>query len=213
MALIGPGLAVVSAGMSCTVAYQLRLHADRIREITGEHLEVHTTPWDWTICGPAGVAAMIADGETFPRDRRRLEARHKPYWPERECYFWHVKGAIEDHHQALQDAIGREAWLPQIGVARRRVFIVANTQNNLARQARAHGGFRVPFTAPELEALDGAILARFGPSRLHVVVHGLEQARAIRGGPWATWVLPPDKSQWSGDPGDWGKLLAEILRA
>lgn len=208
MALLSPDLAIMSVGMSCQGAHQLRTHVDLLRGLTGQPLEVHATPWDWIICGPAGVAAMVADGVTFPRDPADLEARHKPYWPARSCFFWHVKGAITHHAAGLARALECEARLDQVAAARRRVFILANTQNNLEAQRRAHGGFNTLFTPQAVDALEAALVARFGPSELHVVSYA--SRHALRGRK-RVWELKPDRSSWAGDDAQWGRLLAKVV--
>ncbi len=209
MALISPELAVMSVGMSCQPAHQLRTHVDSLRLISGQPLQVHSTPWDWTICGPAGVAAMVRDGVTFPRDPRELEARAKPYWPARSCFFWHVKGAITDHAAGLARALECEAQLEHVAAARRRVFILANTQNNLEAKRRDQGGFNIPFTPAAVDDLEAALVARFGPSELHVVSYG---SRHALGGRRKVWELKPDRSQWQGDPHQWAHLLGKLVR-
>jgi len=162
--------------MSCQGAHQLRTHVDLLRELIGEPLEVHATPFDWLICPPAGVAAMIADGVTMPRDPSELQPRRKPYWPARSCYFWHVKGAITDHARALERAQDAEAWLEAVGTSRRRIFLLCNSQNNLEEQRREVGGFTIPFTQEAVDGLWAALVARFGPCELHVVTRPRKHA-------------------------------------
>ncbi len=206
--LIGKRTAVMSVGISCQAAEQLRSQVDHVAKILGERLEVHTTPWDWTICGPAGVAQMVQDGVTFPRDPSDLEARARPYWPARSCYFWHVGKAIARHQEALEEAQGREAWLDRLAGVRRRVFILANTQNNLEAKRAAVGGFGVGLDRKGVDLLEAALVARWGPAELHVVTRrGLHTLK----GRARTWELRPDPSEWRGDRAQWRALLAKIL--
>lgn len=209
MALIGPDLAIMSVGMSCQAAQQLRVHADLVRARSGAALELHTTPWDWTICGPAGVAAMLGDGVMFPADVGELETRKgKPYWAKRRCFYWHMKGAIADHGDATAQVARQAAHLEAVAAARRRVFILCNTQNNLAQQARAYGGFTVGLVADDVRALSDALIRRFGPHELVVVTH---PGKHDLGRAWAPIEFGGDKSQWAGDDRQWARLLAALF--
>lgn len=209
MGLFSADLAVVSVGMSCQGAHQLRANADLVGELARTSLEVHTTPFDWIICGPAGVAAMVRAGEFFPADVRELALRRsKPYWERRRCYFWHMKGAIADHAAAAAHVARQADQLERITAARRRVFVLANTQNNLATQRRLFGGFDVPFTAGDVAALHQALEDRWGGAELYVVTRAGLHALGGRAG---VWELPADRTSWDGPTDRWRAVLAAIF--
>ncbi len=208
MALLSPQLAIMSVGMSCQVAYQLREQAPAIAALAGVALEVHATPFDWIICGPAGVATMLADGVTLPRDPCELEARHKPYWPARCCWFWHVKGAITDHANGLARAIQCEGRLEMVHQAQRRIFFLANTQRNLVEQSKSFGGFSVPLCAGDVEGLASALQARFGAHELYVVTHA---GKHDMGGRPGVFEFAPGGGQWQGDRKQWGRIFAAVI--
>lgn len=209
MALIGRELAIMSVGIACQAADQIRRNATMLSALAGEELEAHTTPWDWTICGPAGVALMLADGVTFPPAADLEDRAGKPYWPARRCYFWHMKGAITDHADAAVQAARQRGRLESVRGARRKVFILANTQNNLARENTIRGGMDIPLEAKWVDRLEIALTARLGPHELVVVSHAGKHALGAR----PVIELQPDLSQWAGDDAQWSALLKSIVRA
>lgn len=211
MALISPSLAIVSVGVSCQPAQQLRLHMPYLARLIGEPFEVHTTPWDWTICGPAGVAAMLEDGCTLPPADQLEDRDGKPYWPERACYFWHMKGAITHHAEALAQADRQRSHLEAVARAGRKVFILANTQNNVARVTKSRGGFDPFIRSAEVDSLGMMLGQRFGKCELWIVsrpqLHDLDRR------PWRLIELEPDRSTWEGSQKQWTAALGRIVSA
>lgn len=204
MALIGQRTAIMSLGMSCQTARQIQDHHALLQELTGEELENVPTPFDWIICGPGDVGRMLLDGRTWPAGVGELEQRHKPYWPDRRCWFWHAPGAVVDFPTFDAKAAERFANLERVRAARRRVFFLSNIQGNLHAHRRDHGGFDIAFTRPDLEILAQGVQAALGGGPIHMVTH---EGQAPRADGVTRWSVPRDGAGWSGKATTWGPVI------
>lgn len=153
---------------------------------------------------------MVEDGVTLPPPAYLEDRDGKPYWPARGCYFWHMKGAITHHEAAFAQATKQRSHWAAIAMARRRVFILANTQNNVARVTRSRGKVETRLGPDEVVNLHLALYRRFGVCELWVITH----PRAHRLGRLEKVIeLKPDRSSWEGDDAQWLAALERIARA
>lgn len=174
MALLNKSLALVSVGITCQAAFQMKHNQGLIEEIAGESFEAHATPFDWLLCDAPGVTGMIRDRTFYPRDLSELKVNGgKPYWPRYGVHFWHQKyGGAKDR--------GGEKWLGRsqhcvenwnrIGQSARRVFILSNAAKANAERALADREMtKTTLELGDLRALLDALKQQFGEIELHVI--------------------------------------------
>ncbi len=207
--LVGSRLAVIPLGVSCQTAHQVELHRREIEKRAEESLDDARTPFDWRIVGPADVAAMIEADELFPTSVDELSSDRNRYWKRRSCWFWHDKFDDFSRFTSKQGHLV-DNWR-RIGEAKRKIFVISDTQNNLERVLKPFKATPPRVEPKGLEALAGVILARFGGAEVHLVTN--------RG-----WKMPvpelftvhwiaPDRSSWQGDDTAWGRILDRIVTA
>jgi hypothetical protein len=172
MALFCADVALVSLGMSCQGAIQLQVHRSLVADIVGSDAIIKQTPFDWLICPPASAAKMIEGDRYYPEHVSELECHpgSPPRWPAvGDCYFW---------HEPKPEAYKAESFLAKFahtsqtlnGVTNfaRRIFFVANTQDNLADEVQAIAAVPYTFTDEAIDRLAAAVSRRFG-APLYVV--------------------------------------------
>ncbi|MEE3063597.1 MAG: hypothetical protein VYA67_06465 [Actinomycetota bacterium] len=159
-------VALVSLGMSCQGAIQLQVHRALVAEIVGSAPVIKRTPFDWLICPPATAATMIATDRYYPQRAAELECRPDapPRWPAvGDCYFWDEPKNVASYPDSFT---AKFAHISQTlrGVAgfTRRIFFVANTQDNLADEVQAVAAIPYIFTDEAIDRLAAAVSQRFG---------------------------------------------------
>jgi hypothetical protein len=172
MALFCADVALVSLGMSCQGAIQLHLHRSLVADIVGSQAVVKRTPFDWLICTPASAANMIAADRYYPEHIAELECPPgmPPRWPAvGDCYFWHEpKTILSQPDLFLAKFAHTSQTLQGVTGFGRRIFFVANTQDNLADEVQAVTPIPYAFTDEAIEGLSAAVAQRFD-ARLWVV--------------------------------------------
>jgi hypothetical protein len=176
-------------------------------------------PFDWMLCGPAGVAGMIESGCFFPETIAEFDSGaidpqtvKKPHWPRFRCHFWHVKGpfAIAADRQAekVRD-FESLAFVP------RKVFVISNLQNNLAKQRHQVGGFDFEFTGVDLARLHAALVKFFGAGvELHAITSWGRNPKLKPSDASMVQLheFDRDRSQWAGDDGQWRSFFERIVQ-
>lgn len=209
MALIGPSTVFVPVGISCQTAFQIDRAKDLLETELDERLEHFATPFDWRIVGPGDVADMIRTNSFYPRTPSELIGNKRPLWPERNCWFWHEKF---DDFAKFSSKQAHLVWnWGRIFDARRRVFVVSNTQNNLPKVQRERGGFHVLIDGEHLRRLGDALRAQFGTVELHFVTGEVGYCGQVDPS-WAVHRLKRDRSSWHGDPKQWENVLRLAAR-
>jgi len=217
MALFGRETVVVPLGISCQTAHQVERAAPLIAELTGEIFQQHTTPFDTRIVGAGDLERMIAENNPYPASADELVGTKRPYWPKRNCHFWH-DGAGDFAAFTSKQAHLWAAW-GRISGYRRKVFILSNTQNNLAQKAIDPGGFKQNVDMGDLVALAITLSRAFDKPELHVVSRrpiferldvAAELAKDLHV-KLGLHFIEPDSTQWHGDDEVWNGTLARIM--
>ena len=165
MALFCADLALVSLGMSCQGAIQLQVHRSLVAELVGSGATIKRTPFDWLICPPSSAVKMIASDRYYPERISELECRPglPPRWPAvGDCYFWHEpKTVASDPDSFLAKFAHTSQTLRGVAGFARRIFFVANTQDNLADEVQAVAPIPYTFTDEVIDRLATAVSQRF----------------------------------------------------
>ncbi|MEZ0170259.1 hypothetical protein [Microvirga sp. TS319] len=221
MSLIGTHTAVVSLGMSCQSAHQIRLHAKLISTClrSGEALDASRLPFDWLICPPSSVLKILESGRFFPDHRDALELDHAPYWRDYHTYFWH-DFLDEDRHydlsldfQGTRDKYERLAEkFRALSKMRRLVFVISNSQNNLDFVADRTQALTPGMSASHIEELCDATDQFFGRRCEYLVVSyadRLDRRPARRN--VKVYPIGKDPSEWRGEPDTWARVFTEYF--
>jgi hypothetical protein len=212
--LLTKSVALISVGISCQTAHQLRSHKALVSEIIGDAVQECATPFDWLLCPVSAAARMVSSGQFFPVDRQALDGNRRPYWPAMDVHFWH------EHFEQWPDFITkathvRDNW-QRISNVERKVFILSNTQNNIAhsltspppRSGRAsYQPIECRLIWADVLQLATALRCAFGEIELHCVTH---DAMATTAG-ITVHRLTRDESVWAGNDQAWHQLLLDIL--
>lgn len=172
MALLSADVALVSLGMSCQGAIQLQVHRTLVADIVGSAAVIKRTPFDWLICPPATAATMIAGDRYYPEHVAELECcpEAPPRWPAvGDCYFWHEPKALASYPGSFSAKFAHTSQtLRGVREFTRRIFFVANTQDNLADEVQAVAAIPYIFTDEAIDRLAAAVSQRFDAA-LYVV--------------------------------------------
>lgn len=213
--LLGKTTAVIPMGMSCQTAHQVEHRKAKLEIIVGEELEKIRTPFEWRIVGPADVAGMIRENNPYPASADELSGDGNRYWARRRCWFWHDKwddfARFSEKQAHLWSNWGR------IREASRKIFVLCDTQNNLARVLKPLGSKPPTVGAASLCILWRVLADRFEGAELHFVTDDDDH----RGGnliyadrslaPVRVHWIAPDRSSWQGDSTAWGRILDRIV--
>jgi hypothetical protein len=190
VSIAGDGLAVISLGVSCQTAMQIRAHIRLITELAGVgiatpdiNVDISSFPFDWRIMPAKGFCTMAAEGEFFPASMD--DVRHAPplppAWAKHECFLWHdflVAESSYDVPRMFQHDRAKHAYKMQklMALMGRRIFILSNTQNNLDGKATVTG-LDFSLSRADVQKVKEAIADMF-PSGSHelIVVTRLDRA-------------------------------------
>lgn len=234
MSAAGSNLAVVSLGVSCQSAMQIERHIARMPELAGvdvssalfDGFEKSGFPFDWRI-QPAGSFHKQATARQFfpstPEDlvprRGEIGETAPPLWVGMDCHFWHDFGTKYPYWDVLdawdktqEKHIGRIAKFLELG-AKRTIFVLSNTQNNLWRVSELTG-LDFSFDASAIKSVRSSLELLFPKHEIELVVVTTEERSSSDRNTWpaATFVidqkdLGPDDV--AGDNRQW----TEIFRA
>lgn len=227
MSVQGEHAAVVSVGVSCQAAIQIRKHAGLLSELLGEALTPARFPFDWIIAPAASASRFVLNRLPLPASSKHLE----PVGGRgAETFAWYPQGGfhlIHDFHSSdgrsldLEGAFAatveryaraRERFM-ELARRRTRYFVLANTQNNLEYTSASPVRFDIGFDLPDLAAMQSALDHLFpGENRLIVVTYRHRATEAARQSSWAPVILEPDRSEWDGDEAAWGELFRTQMR-
>lgn len=217
MSLLGATTAVVSLGASCQTARQIRLHAALLSARLGEPLEPRSFPLDWMFAPPDAAARLLASEARVPETPGELVAAQRPFWPRHGVWLWHDPMDEEGAEEGFEELRARMArrWerFRALRALKRRIFVVSNTQNNLARVpdiAPQRLDFRL--TAQRMRALADAVHGLFGEAGTELIFAGYaarvgEDARQAG---FRLVLLDPDGSDHEGDEAQWRSVFEEV---
>lgn len=209
--------AIISLGMSCQSARQIRSSLEILSAALGEELVPERHFFDGLISPVDGLARLFEDG--FPLFRREDIAAGPghPTWQPYGIRFLHhfrpepespadIDGWFDHDLSRFRHLRGK---FEALGARRRLVFVISNTQNNLDLVARQVCLETLHFDLQELTRLQQAVDGFFGRSCEYLVVAHPER----HGGadlPELT-VLEADDSEWTGDKAQWRALFRRYL--
>ena len=206
-------LAICGLGMSCQTALQLDEHRAYLEELVGRPATRCSTPFDWLVCGPSSIARMIAENRFFPQSPKGFTKSPYPRWDDLQVLYLHEKNVVTNFGTASSKWQHITENFALISKARRKVFILSNTQNNLLKmgEGRLEKGWS-DLTDLSVMAVRQALVKRFGPVELYCVVyadrHSLTENADLEG----LHTLKRDASEVVGDQQAWRRVLWNILR-
>jgi hypothetical protein len=232
MSVIGEKAAVVSLGMSCQSGEQIRSHAELIARLVGDPgMRIATTVFDNIVCPPASAIRMLEADTFYPGDPAALTLSHGAYWKAFDVYFWHEYGLHKRHfleyflgrvnkRRAFRELSGKYAHLSarfrSLRDRERLVFVISNTQNNLADNA-AETGISPTLSAADVERLCDACDAYMGRPCEYILASYDDRLRGTPHRPRLRYYsLQKDDSPWKGDIGQWewvfGSYFSSVRR-
>ncbi|MEO1199713.1 MAG: hypothetical protein AAFX39_10850 [Pseudomonadota bacterium] len=214
MSAIGDGCAIVSLGMSCQGARQLRKNLGLLGDLTGGEMAHGSHFFDSLISPLEGIAQLLDDG--FPMFSRQdiADGPGHPTWRPYGLRFLHhfreATGAEADidvyfERDSSKFVHLREKFLNLRDVPRL-IFIVQNSQNNLDDVAKTIGLNDITLSAATLRRLSASVGRFFGrPCPMIVASYRGRQGDVVLPD---HAVLTRDDSEWEGDKAQWQALFA-----
>ena len=219
MSAIGDKAAVVSLGMSCQSGEQIRAHAELLARLTGDPtMRIATSVFDNIICPPASAVRLLATDRFHPHDASALTLSQGAYWKEFDVYFWHEFRLHKRHileyllgrvnrRRAFRELSGKyehlSARFRSLKSRERLVFVISNTQNNLADYA-AETGINPVLDAADVELLCDACDAYIGRACEYILASYDDRLTGtLRRSRLRHYALARDDSPWKGDVGQW----------
>jgi hypothetical protein len=209
MALIYPNLAIVSVGMSCQTAHQIRQQKPFFDQLLGAEGVKHATPFDWLICPIPAALRLLDKASFYPKTRTELEKKHgRIWWPETGALYWHEPNDFD----LVRSKFNRleQTWR---ALARRPVLAIwSNSQSNLDTSTQAFGLDTVARQS-DLAQLETA-LGNWFPSLAFCSV--VAKARIDAADPPTadlafTYDADDNPGDWRGNDGLWQDALRQTL--
>ncbi|MBO0345829.1 hypothetical protein J0X15_11415 [Roseibium sp. CAU 1637] len=209
--------AIVSLGMSCQSARQIRTSIEVLSEVLAQAFQPERHFFDGLVAPVAGLAQLFEDG--FPLfDRVAIvDGPGHPTWNPYEIRFLHhfrpEPEAAADIDGWFENELSRfthlRAKFERLRQRERLIFVISNSQNNLDLVARDTGIEKLDFDADELKRLQVAVDGFFGRACEYLVVshperHGGTELPELR-------ILQADDSEWTGDKRQWRELFRDYL--
>ena len=204
--------AIVSLGMSCQSARQIRTGMDVLGAALGETFERERHFFDGLIAPVSGMAALFEDGfPVFTRKRIEPGPGHPTWQPYGIRFLHHFReeGEDADIDACFDEELSRFSHMREkfarLSDRRRVVFVISNSQNNLAEVAQETEMGSIAFDAGELARLQAAV-DRFLDRPCEYLVVSYPDRHGGIAHPQLT-VLRPDDSEWTGDKAQWHALF------
>ena len=90
MSVVGRNLGVISLGMSCQSALQIRDNVDVLKRVCGdETLTASGLPFDSIVCPPESAIKMLRTDTYFPPSSDDVTLFRGAYWRDYNVYFRH----------------------------------------------------------------------------------------------------------------------------
>lgn len=216
MSVGGTQTAIVSLGMSCQSARQIRASIEVLNAALGEDLEPERHFFDGLISPINGLARLFEDGfPIFERSQIAPGPGHPTWQPYGIRFLHHFReeGGEADIDRHFQTDLARFTHLRnkfvRLGERKRIVFVISNSQNNLAQVAADTEMESITFDPQELRGLQHAVDRYLERSCEYLIVshpnrHGGSTIPELK-------VLEADDSDWTGDKTQWRALFQEYL--
>lgn len=219
MSVIGTNTAVVSLGMSCQSAHQIRTHAKLISSClkSGEVLDASRLPFDWLICPPPSALKILESGAFFPERPEAMILNHAPYWPEYSTYFWHDFLDDNRNYDLSLDFEGTKEKYKRLADKfrdlrrmARLIFVISNSQNNLEFVPERTLALTKDMSASHIEMLCDATDKFFERQCEYIVVTYSDRLdRDPDRDHVDVYRIDKDPSEWRGEPRLWAQVFTE----
>ncbi len=210
--------AIISLGISCQSARQIRSSIEILSDALGETFEPERHFFDGLISPVAGLASLFEDG--FPLFTREdiIPGPGHPTWKPYGLRFLHhfrsEPGGVPDIDRHFAEDLSRFSYLRskfvKLAQRQRIVFVISNSQNNLDEVARQTGLEDLQFRKSELERLQRAVDRFFDRSCEYLIVSHAERHGDVDL-PELT-IMETDDSEWTGDKTQWRALFQSYLK-
>jgi hypothetical protein len=219
MSISSNKVAIVSIGISCQTAYQIRNHKEYIKELLNlPDICESTYPFDWVICPPENILCQI-DSSFFPQSPDELERRSGVVcWPSVGVYYWNdfhsgdINANFEDigsKFSHLNQKWGKLCEFDKV------IFVLSNTQNNLPIVSPGVGGFNWKFKKSVIIEIREKIM-NFMPGCMaegFVVTYPDRCDSDVLDGGWPVYFLKQDESAWEGDAVQWRQVIYNYMKS
>lgn len=216
MSVGGKHTAIVSLGMSCQSARQIRTSIEVLNAALGEVLEPERHFFDGLISPIAGLALLFENGfPIFERSQIAVGPGHPTWQPYGIRFLHHFReeGGEADIDRHFETDLARFTHLRNkfvgLGQRKRIVFVISNSQNNLAEVAADTRMETITFDPQELHRLQCAVDRYLEKPCEYLILshperHGGSDIPELK-------VLEADDSEWTGDKAQWRALFQEYL--
>lgn len=208
--------AIVSLGMSCQSSRQIRTSLEVLSATLEEPVERERHFFDGLIAPIDGMAALFEDDfPLFTRDQLAPGPAHPTWQPYGVRFLHHFREGEEDADIAryFDEELSRFSYLrekfAELSERRRVVFVISNTQNNLAEVAEETEMGSIAFDDGELNRLQTAVDRFLGRRCEYLVVSYPDRHGGITH-PDLT-ILQPDDTEWTGDKAQWRALFQDYF--
>ncbi|SHJ58174.1 hypothetical protein SAMN02745194_02896 [Roseomonas rosea] len=218
MSILGRRTAIISLGCSCQVARQIKLYEPRLSELTGDSLKRSRFPFDWLISPLNGIEQVLnRPSAPGPDDVEFHPAVFKKavFWKSRHVYFWHdflvdgrvdIPAAFAENQEKYRHAFEKFA---RLGAWSRRIFVLANTQNNLDDVRARAPACDFSFSAARIARIAARLDAIFPDGRNELITVAYRSRITDNPADWPAepYLLEPDLSDWEGDDAAWAQVF------
>lgn len=205
-------IAIVSLGMSCQTAHQLRFNQPFLEDLGIGPEAIPANYFDWLICPPDSASRLLADG--LPRfERKDIVLKSQPFWETYRFYFWHEFR----HHEIIDvDAyfeIGQQKFdylrerFSRLHLYRRLVFVLSNIQGNLPQVRAETGALDFMLDDLKIQSLIRALESYLGRPADFLVVTSKHRFEGSVGSGYDIEFFAEDTSEWKGDKIAWRRCL------
>jgi len=215
MSAYGKKTAVISLGVSCQTAWQIKKQVELVSELVEEPLKPTTYPFDWLIIPPSSFVSWLQNGLKPPSSAGEIITHPNFYWPKHNLHFWHEftienRVALLETFQQTQDKFNYliERFLSH-RTAKRCIFFVSNTQSNLDVVKSVSPPMDFHFSRQLMATVVASVRKCFGPAS---EVHFVTRYDGIGVDPdpdFSIQRIAQDTSEVLGDDAAW----AEVFRA
>ena len=205
-------IAIISLGMSCQTAHQLRVNQPMLEKYGIPAGAVFSNYFDWLICPPNSAAHLLESGmPRFTRDDITLKAQ--PFWNDYELYFWHEFRNnnivdIDEHFEFAQQKFDylREKF-SKLRHYKRLVCILSNTQGNLPQVHDETGELDFIFDDAKIQRLKTALENYLSRNVEILVVTNKDRFEGSAGKGYEIEFMDNDETEWKGDDNAWENCL------
>src|SRR5437879_3098705 len=227
MSVVGDKVAVVSLGMSCQTAVQIRDHVSVIAASAGDAtLRPSALPFDSIVCHPASAVKMLQAEQFYPATSDKLALYRGALWTDYGVYFRHECTLRKSHPieylrrkvnlaRGHRELAAKFAYLGEkfrrLSEVDRLVFVLSNSQNDLG-EYWDEVGISSTFAKNDVETLCDECDRFFGRSCEYILAAydsrlvGTTERRGLQ-----VFRLVPDASGWAGDHAQWRKIFETAL--